>query len=61
MDGHPVNNSVYLNDIYTEREEAWKMNNADSNVFRVSHHHGGQNLAKSQPNRVSKHTGVDWS
>lgn len=34
-DGNPSENSVYNNDLYTGREEAWKMNYADSNVFRV--------------------------
>lgn len=34
-DGHPRDNSVYNNDLYTGKDEAWKMNYADSNVFRV--------------------------
>eukprot|EP00904_Undaria_pinnatifida_P000996 jgi/Undpi1/10898/HiC_scaffold_3.g01424.m1 len=33
-DGHPRENSVYSNDIYTGQSEAWKMSYADSNVFR---------------------------
>lgn len=37
-DGHPKENSVWSNEIFTEKDEAWKMNYADSNVFRVRPH-----------------------
>lgn len=35
-DGHPRYNMVQENDIYSEQDEAWKITNADDNVFQVS-------------------------
>ena len=35
-DGRPKYNTVYNNEIYTELDEAWRMIEADSNIFFVS-------------------------
>lgn len=36
VDGHPMENIVYKNDIYSERDEVWKMEQSDYNNFWVS-------------------------
>ena len=38
-DGHPINNVVYKNDIYSEKDEVWKMDQSDYNNFWVSRCH----------------------
>lgn len=35
-DGRPRYNLVQKNDIYSDKDEVWKITDADSNVFRVS-------------------------
>ena len=36
VDGHPIDNVVYKNDIYSERDEVWKMEQSDFNNYYVS-------------------------
>eukprot|EP00904_Undaria_pinnatifida_P001001 jgi/Undpi1/10901/HiC_scaffold_3.g01427.m1 len=57
-DGHPINNVVYKNDIYSEKDEVWKMEQSDYNNFWSNVFHSGAyaRFEDSTYNKVHKNT-----
>lgn len=36
VDGHPIDNKVNKNKIWSDTDEVWKLKNSDNNTFKVS-------------------------
>ncbi|CAM9506492.1 unnamed protein product [Laminaria digitata] len=58
IDGHPIDNVVYKNDIYSERDEVWKMEQSDNNNFYSNIFNSGTfaRFEESTENKVHKNT-----
>ncbi|CAN0463666.1 unnamed protein product, partial [Ascophyllum nodosum] len=57
-DGRPKYNTVYNNEIYTELDEAWRMIEADSNIFFGNTFHNGSKATFEDcvDNKVNRNT-----
>eukprot|EP00904_Undaria_pinnatifida_P001002 jgi/Undpi1/10902/HiC_scaffold_3.g01428.m1 len=61
VDGHPNNNLIYKNEIYSEQDEVWRMEGADDNNFKFNVVHSGLygKFINSVDNRVHRNTYPD--